>query len=278
MIIDVDSAWSLEESEQFISSIEERLNKIIDGWASQQTSRFPDVPQPAETYTPYFEYLEPPRQGPTLFLLPPGAESYFNNIVKRLRQTNMVVFNNYYLHSKRLRTFEELAEMYLDQVRGIQPHGPYHFIGWSFGGILAMEMSRRLVVSDEKIGFLGIIDTYFNVRGATRTIGLGDTEILDPIHHIYNPDPANFQRLPSAADRIVLFKAMRPNNKYESENQRRLYEYYDGTRLNGLDSLLPSDSDIQLVPLTDDTHFSWVGNPQQGEQMCATIKEHLARY
>jgi N-(5-amino-5-carboxypentanoyl)-L-cysteinyl-D-valine synthase len=32
----------------------------------------------------------------------------------------MVVFNNYYLHSKRLRTFEELAEMYLDQVRGIQ--------------------------------------------------------------------------------------------------------------------------------------------------------------
>jgi thioesterase domain-containing protein len=31
-----------------------------------------------------------------------------------------------------------------------------------------MEMSRRLVASDEKIGFLGIIDTYFNVRGADR--------------------------------------------------------------------------------------------------------------
>jgi hypothetical protein len=29
MIIDVDSAWSLEESEQFISSIEEGLNKIL---------------------------------------------------------------------------------------------------------------------------------------------------------------------------------------------------------------------------------------------------------
>ncbi|CAG7977081.1 unnamed protein product [Penicillium nalgiovense] len=222
MTINVDSAWSLEDSEQFISSIEEGLSRIIDNRESQQTSPFPDIPQPAETYTPYFEYLEPPRQGPTLFLLPPGeggAESYFNNIVKRLRQTNMVVFNNYYLHSKRLRTFEELAEMYLDQVRGVQPHGPYHFIGWSFGGILAMEMSRRLVASDEKIGFLGIIDTYFNVRGATRTIGLGDTEILDPIHHIYNPDPANFQRLPSATDRIVLFKAMRLNDKYRSENQ-----------------------------------------------------------
>ncbi len=98
-------------------------------------------------------------------MLPPGeggAESYFNNIIKRLPQTNMAAFNNYYLHSKRLRTFEELAEMYLDIVRGIQPHGPYHFIGWSFGGILAMEISRRLVASDEKVGFLGIIDTYFN--------------------------------------------------------------------------------------------------------------------
>jgi N-(5-amino-5-carboxypentanoyl)-L-cysteinyl-D-valine synthase len=281
MTINVDSVWSLEESEQFISVIEEGLNKIIDSRAIQKPWPFPTVPQPAETYTPYFEYLEAPRQGSTLFLLPPGeggAESYFNNIVKRLPQTNMVVFNNYYLHSKRLRTFEELAEMYLDQVRGIQPHGPYHFIGWSFGGILAMEMSRRLVASDEKIGFLGIIDTYFNVRGATRTIGLGDTEILDPIHHIYNPDPADFQRLPSATDHIVLFKAMRPNDKYESENQRRLYEYYDGTRLNDLDSLLPIDSDVQLVPLTEDTHFSWVGNPQQVEQMCATIKEHLARH
>jgi N-(5-amino-5-carboxypentanoyl)-L-cysteinyl-D-valine synthase len=279
--IDVDSAWSLEESEQFISSIEEGLNKIIDTRASQPTSPFPVVPEPAETYTPYFEYLEPARQAPTLFLLPPGeggAESYFNNIVKGLPQTNMVVFNNYYLHSKRLHTFDELAEFYLDQVRSIQSHGPYHFIGWSFGGILAMEMSRRLVASDENIGFLGIIDTYFNVRGATRTIGLGDTMILDPIHHIYNPDPANFQRLPSATDRIVLFKAMKPNYKYESENQRRLYEYYDGTRLNDLDSLLPRDADVQLVSLMNDTHFSWVGNPQQVEQMCATIKEHLARY
>lgn len=281
MTIDMESAWSLEESQQFISTIEEGLNKIIDARRSQQTSPLPAVPQLAEAYTPYFKYLEPSRQGPTLFLLPPGeggAESYFNNIVKWLPHTNMVVFNNYYLHSKRLRTFEELAEAYLDQVRGIQLHGPYHFIGWSFGGTLAMEMSRRLVASDEKIGFLGIIDTYFNVRGVTRIIGLGGTEILDPIHHIYNPDPESFQRLPSATDRIVLFKAMKPNNKYESENQRRLYEYYDSTRLNDLDTLLPSNADVQLVPLMDDTHFSWVGNPQQVERMCATIKENLARY
>lgn len=282
MTIDVNSAWSLEESERFVSSIEEGLNKIIDSVTNQRTSSPPVVPQlTEEMYTPYFEYLEPPRQGPTLFLLPPGeggAESYFNNIVKHLPQTNMVAFNNYYLHSKRLRTFEELAEMYLDQVRTIQPHGVYHFIGWSFGGILAIEISRRLAASNERIGLLGIIDSYFNVRGATRSIGLGDAEILDPIHHIYSPDLTNFQCLPSATDHIVLFKAMKTNNKYESENQHRLYEYYDRTRFNDLDKLLPSDADIQLVPLMNDTHFSWAGNPQQVQLVCATIKEHLSRY
>ncbi|PIG84354.1 N-(5-amino-5-carboxypentanoyl)-L-cysteinyl-D-valine synthase [Aspergillus arachidicola] len=280
--IDMNSAWSLEDSEKFISNIEEGLNNIINSAASQETSPTPADPQfTVETYTPYFEYLEPSRQGPTLFLLPPGeggAESYFNNIVKHLVGTNMVAFNNYYLHSKRLRTFEELAEMYLDHVRNIQPHGPYHFIGWSFGGILAIEMSRRLATSGERIGLLGIIDTYFNVHGATHSIGLGDAKILDPIHHIYHPDPTNFKGLPSATDHIVLFKAMKTNDQYESENQRHLYEYYDGTPLNDMDKLLPSDTAIQLVPLTDDTHFSWARNPQQVHRMCAAIKGYLSGY
>ncbi|OGM40344.1 N-(5-amino-5-carboxypentanoyl)-L-cysteinyl-D-valine synthase [Aspergillus bombycis] len=280
--VDMDSAWGLEESEKFISNIEEGLNKVIGAVARQQTSVSPENPQlTEETYTPYFEYLEPSRQGPTLFLLPPGeggAESYFNNIVKHLPRTNMVAFNNYYLHSKHMGTFEELAEMYLEHVRSIQSQGPYHFIGWSFGGILAMEMSRRLAGLGEKIGLLGIIDTYFNIHRATHSIGLGDTKILDPIHHIYRPDPANFEGLPSATDHIVLFKALETNDQYESESQRRLYEYYDGTPLNDLDKLLPSDTAVQVVPLTGDTHFSWAKNPPQVDRMCAAIKEYLSGY
>ena len=141
-----------------------------------------------------------------------------------------------------------------------------------------MEMSRRLAELGEKIGLLGIIDTYFNVHGATHSIGLGDAKILDPIHHIYRPDPANFEGLPSATDHIVLFKAMETNDQYESESQRRLYEYYDGTPLNDLDTLLPSDTAVQLVPLTGDTHFSWARNPPQVDRMCAAIKEYLSGY
>ena len=30
-----------------------------------------------------------------------------------------------------------MARDYLDQVRAVQPSGPYHLLGWSFGGVLA---------------------------------------------------------------------------------------------------------------------------------------------
>lgn len=273
MTIDVTSAWSLEESKRFVSIIEEGLNKIIDSVTTNRVS--PSTPLlPEETFTPYFEYRGHPRHGPTLFLLPPGeggAESYFNNIIKQLPHTNMIAFNNYYLHSKNLCTFEALADLYLGYIRTVQPEGPYHFLGWSFGGIIALEVARRLAAADEKIGTLAFIDTYFNVRNATEKIGLGDTEILDSIHHRYDPDPVGFDGVASATRRIVLFKAMKSNDQYKTENQRRLYEYYDQARFNDLGRFFKAET-IELIPLTGYTHFSWAHNARQVGGMCEFIR------
>jgi aspartate racemase len=33
------------------------------------------------------------------------------------------------------RTIEEMASGYLDEIHKVQPAGPYHLIGWSFGGV-----------------------------------------------------------------------------------------------------------------------------------------------
>ncbi|MFC6015640.1 amino acid adenylation domain-containing protein [Plantactinospora solaniradicis] len=43
-----------------------------------------------------------------------------------------------------LTTVEEMARTYLDEVRRIQPSGPYLFAGWSMGGYVALEMARQL--------------------------------------------------------------------------------------------------------------------------------------
>jgi thioesterase domain-containing protein len=41
------------------------------------------------------------------------------------------------------QTLEEMVLDYLDQIRKIQPSGPYHLLGWSFGGILAYRIQKE---------------------------------------------------------------------------------------------------------------------------------------
>ncbi|MFK0310310.1 amino acid adenylation domain-containing protein [Pseudomonas sp. NPDC090233] len=58
------------------------------------------------------------------------------------------------------RTLECLARYQVEQLRKVQPHGPYRLAGWSFGGVLAFEMANQLLGADEAVDFLGLIDTY----------------------------------------------------------------------------------------------------------------------
>lgn len=58
-----------------------------------------------------------------------------------------------------LSTMEEKAAHYCTLIRDIQAEGPYHLLGWSFGGCLAYEVARQLRQEGQDIGFLGMIDT-----------------------------------------------------------------------------------------------------------------------
>jgi thioesterase domain-containing protein len=55
---------------------------------------------------------------------------------------------------------EALASFYLEAVRRVQPTGPYHLGGWSFGGLVAFEMARRIVAQGEEVASLVLIDTH----------------------------------------------------------------------------------------------------------------------
>lgn len=54
----------------------------------------------------------------------------------------------------------QIAADYLAEVRRIQPKGPYHLLGWSFGGLIAHEMTRQLEAAGESLAFLGLLDAY----------------------------------------------------------------------------------------------------------------------
>ncbi|MCF4166898.1 amino acid adenylation domain-containing protein [Zavarzinia compransoris] len=63
----------------------------------------------------------------------------------------------------------DMARDYLAQIRAIQPHGPYHMLGWSFGGLVAQEIAHLLEAEGESVAFLCMLDSYTYVQGKTRT-------------------------------------------------------------------------------------------------------------
>ena len=54
---------------------------------------------------------------------------------------------------------EAMAAEYLREIKAFQPDGPYYLCGYSFGGLVAFEMARRLWESGDEVGLVGLFDT-----------------------------------------------------------------------------------------------------------------------
>jgi len=55
---------------------------------------------------------------------------------------------------------QEMAALYLEAIRTVQPRGPYLLGGWSMGGSIALEMARQLQQRGEQVEVLALIDSY----------------------------------------------------------------------------------------------------------------------
>lgn len=64
--------------------------------------------------------------------------------------TNRIVYHN----------LDSMINDYLDTIQQAQSFGPYYFLGYSFGGVIAYEIANRLKLKGERIRFLGLIDSW----------------------------------------------------------------------------------------------------------------------
>src|SRR5262245_51126350 len=60
-------------------------------------------------------------------------------------------------HGQLPSTIEIMADRSCAAIRGLQPRGPYHLVGYSFGGLLAVAVAHVLKESGEEIALLGLI-------------------------------------------------------------------------------------------------------------------------
>lgn len=68
-------------------------------------------------------------------------------------------------HPPPFRSLETLALRYVTELRRVQPEGPYHLAGYSFGGVLAFEIARQLVQDGDEVPVLVVVDVGPGYRG-----------------------------------------------------------------------------------------------------------------
>lgn len=102
-----------------------------------------------------------------LFLFPPGGGELhcWIELVRRFRDRP--------LYGLRLRglqpgesAFESMGEMvgcFLEEIRKVQPRGPYALLGMCFGGNIAFEVAKALEAAGEDVAFVGGIDNAPNI-------------------------------------------------------------------------------------------------------------------
>ena len=56
------------------------------------------------------------------------------------------------------KTIEEMAAHYIQELRAVQPRGPYHVGGYCFGGLVAYEMAQQLVARGECVALLVLMN------------------------------------------------------------------------------------------------------------------------
>ncbi|WP_438296113.1 amino acid adenylation domain-containing protein [Streptomyces sp. HUAS TT7] len=95
-------------------------------------------------------------------------------------------------------SLREMAADYLDHVRSVQPTGPYHLLGWSFGGVVAHEMAVQLEESGESVETLAILDAHpagTNVADAAASAeaapgSLAGRDVLSMLLEFFGYDPS----------------------------------------------------------------------------------------
>ncbi|MFC3123603.1 acetoacetate--CoA ligase [Pseudoroseomonas globiformis] len=124
-----------------------------------------------------------------------------------------------------------MASSYVEALRDVQPGGPYALCGYSFGGIVALEMARTLRACGEAVEILGIIDAGFHPghlrRGEWLRYRLGRLAVYrDAMRGLNGSGKMRYLRdeAGNLADALRMALGARPRHRDAAPDQTRLPE------------------------------------------------------
>ena len=133
----------------FHSPTVEQLANIIcsQGWTSPYYSLVP---------------LQPKGSRPILFGI---HHIYFQDLIRYLGEEQPVYALHYGISEPKdkalsLPKMEDLAAHYIEEMRSLQPQGPYFLMGLSIGGMVAYEMAQQLVTQGQEVALIALFDTF----------------------------------------------------------------------------------------------------------------------
>jgi amino acid adenylation domain-containing protein len=154
---------------RLIADIEKIYNKRLP---LATLIQFPTVAQIGEVlrrenWRPSWSSLVPLQPGgsrPPLFIM----HSHGGNVLEHYPLANHMGFDQpiYALQARGLdghvtpdQTMKKIAEAYIEEIRSLQPEGPYYVGGFCFGGLLALEVAQQLSHAGEEVALVAMIQT-----------------------------------------------------------------------------------------------------------------------
>ncbi|MGE8384822.1 MAG: thioesterase domain-containing protein, partial [Pseudomonas putida] len=101
---------------------------------------------------------------PKLFCLPPagGVVFAYYPLAHRLAgdfEVVGVLHRSIVEADYRYEDWDAMVDGFLADIEAEQPQGPYHLLGWSSGGLLAMAIANRLESKGQVVRWLGLVDS-----------------------------------------------------------------------------------------------------------------------
>ena len=90
---------------------------------------------------------------------------------------------------------ETMAAFYLNELRALQPRGPYLLAGWSMGGLIALEAAQQLIAAGETVAMAALLDTYLSLK-QFESADVDDQSVLRWIAPYLNLPLAELKKLP----------------------------------------------------------------------------------